>query len=68
MVRTMDRLTALKVGQATRKPSMYADGSGLYLQVTHGGASWIYRYMLKGVAREIWGSARSRSTASRKRT
>jgi hypothetical protein len=25
---------------------MYADGSGLYLQVSEGSASWIYRYML----------------------
>ncbi len=32
---------------------MYADGGGLYLQVTGGGASWIYRYMLKGRAREM---------------
>src|ERR1700674_2010816 len=32
---------------------MYADGGGLYLQVTPGGASWIYRYMLKGRAREM---------------
>jgi integrase len=32
---------------------MYADGGGLYLQVTKGGASWIYRYMLAGRAREM---------------
>jgi integrase len=32
---------------------MYADGGGLYLQVTKGGASWIYRYMLNGRAREM---------------
>jgi integrase len=32
---------------------MYADGGGLYLQVTEGGASWIYRYMLAGRAREM---------------
>lgn len=32
---------------------MYADGGGLYLQVSEGGASWIYRYMLKGLARQM---------------
>lgn len=53
MARTTDRLTALKVAHASRKPGMYADGGGLYLQVSEGGASWIYRYMLKGVAREM---------------
>jgi integrase len=29
------------------------DGNGLYLQVSEGGASWIYRYMLGGRAREM---------------
>jgi integrase len=53
MPRTTDRLSALKVTHAIRKPGMYADGGGLYLQVSNGGASWIYRYMLKGVAREM---------------
>jgi integrase len=47
------RLTALKVTRSVGKPGMYADGSGLYLQVTSGGASWIYRYMLNGRAREM---------------
>jgi integrase len=46
------RLTALKVARAKR-PGMYADGGGLYLQVTEGGASWVYRYMLAGRAREM---------------
>jgi integrase len=53
MARTINRLTTLKVAHAIRKPGMYADGGGLYLQVSEGGASWIYRYMLKGVAREM---------------
>jgi integrase len=52
MTRTTGRLTALKVDKAKR-PGMYADGGGLYLQVTQGGASWIYRYMLAGRAREM---------------
>jgi len=32
---------------------MYPDGGGLYLQVTERGASWIYRFMLNGRAREM---------------
>src|SRR6516164_3757946 len=52
MARTTGRLTALKVRRAQR-PGMYADGDGLYLQVTEGGASWIYRYMLNNHAREM---------------
>src|SRR5262245_6248358 len=52
MVRTTGRLTALKVARAKR-PGMYADGGGLYLQVTEGGASWIYRYMLNGRSHEM---------------
>jgi integrase len=52
MARTTGRLTALKVERA-KEPGMYADGGGLYLQVTEGGASWIYRYMLAGRAREM---------------
>ena len=52
MMRAMGRLTALKVERA-KQPGMYADGGGLYLQVTEGGASWIYRYMLNKRAREM---------------
>jgi integrase len=52
MAQTTGRLTALKVARAKR-PGMYADGSGLYLQVTERGASWVYRYMLAGRAREM---------------
>src|SRR5437868_3894585 len=52
MARTTGRLTALKVEKA-KQSGMYADGGGLYLQITEGGASWIYRYMLGGRAREM---------------
>jgi len=52
VARTTGRLTALRVERA-KTPGMYADGGGLYLQVTTGGASWIYRYMLAGRAREM---------------
>ena len=53
MARVIGRLTALKVSRAI-KHGMYADGGGLYLQVTGTGAkSWIYRYMLRGREREM---------------
>jgi integrase len=55
MART-ERLTALKVARA-KAPGMYADGGGLYLQVTEGtkgiNRSWIYRYTLAGKTREM---------------
>jgi integrase len=51
------RLTALKVAKV-KKPGMYADGAGLYLQVTGDGdskvaKSWIYRFTLRGRSREM---------------
>jgi integrase len=53
MARVIGRLTALKVSRGA-EPGMYADGGGLYLQVTGTGAkSWIYRYMLRGREREM---------------
>jgi integrase len=44
------KLTALAVQRATRR-GLYSDGGGLYLQVTPGGKSWIYRYTLRGKCR-----------------
>jgi len=53
MSRTVSRLSALKVTQM-RRPGMYADGDGLYLQVTSPTArSWIFRYSLSGKKREM---------------
>lgn len=53
MARIVGRFTALQVTRAT-KPGMYPDGGGLYLQVTSAGAkSWIYRFSLRGKAREM---------------
>jgi integrase len=53
LARTIGRLSALKVARVANQPGMYPDGGGLYLQVTAGGASWIFRYMLRGRAREM---------------
>jgi len=57
MPQFVGRLTTLKVVKA-KKPGMYADGAGLYLQVTGDGQesvakSWIFRYTLRGRAREM---------------
>lgn len=47
------RLTALGV-TSKKEPGYYADGGGLYLRVTPSGTkSWMFRYMLRGRAREM---------------
>jgi Arm DNA-binding domain len=57
MAQLIGRLTALKVLKVKR-PGMYADGAGLYLQVTGDGdqriaKSWIFRFTLHGRTREM---------------
>ncbi|OFW00147.1 MAG: integrase [Acidobacteria bacterium RIFCSPLOWO2_12_FULL_59_11] len=53
MARQTQRLSVKGVA-AKRKPGYYADGGGLYLQVSQvGSKSWIFRYMLNGKAREM---------------
>ncbi len=53
MARIIGKLNALKVGRL-KEPGTYADGGGLYLQVTTVGTkSWVYRFMLNGRAREM---------------
>jgi len=53
MAREVDRLTARGV-QTKRTPGYFADGGGLYLQVSKSGAkSWVFCYMLKGKSREM---------------
>ena len=47
------RLSSLKVTRA-REPGMFADGDGLYLQVTRANArSWIFRYFRNGKSHEM---------------
>jgi integrase len=58
MARTTGRLSAKAVEKAKPKhaarPTLYADGGGLYLQVSASGAkSWVYRFMLNGKSREM---------------
>src|SRR5207248_4618317 len=53
MARKIGKLTAIAVSKATKK-GMYADGGGLWLQVSASGSkSWIFRFMLHGRAREM---------------
>lgn len=53
MTRTIGKLTALKVTRLSQS-GMYADGGGLYLQVTGASAkSWIFRYSLASRSREM---------------
>ncbi|WP_186207449.1 tyrosine-type recombinase/integrase [Burkholderia gladioli] len=50
-MRTLNRLTTIQVTRAKR-PGVYSDGGGLYLQVTRTLAkSWLFRYMRQGKAR-----------------
>jgi integrase len=51
MPRTLNKLSTLKIAKTT-KPGLYADGGGLYLQITAAGVkSWLFRYMRAGKAR-----------------
>ena len=51
MAKTVNRLTALKVGKI-KKAGWYPDGMGLYLQVSKTGSkSWVYRYEKVGKER-----------------
>jgi integrase len=53
MAKSIHRLSELKIRRLTA-PGFYADGQGLYLQVTRSSArSWIYRYTLAGKSREM---------------
>jgi integrase len=53
MARLIEKLSPAKV-QKEKKPGLYGDGAGLYLNVgPTGGKSWILRYMLDGKAREM---------------
>ena len=52
-MRSINKLSVASVA-AQRKPGLYADGLGLYLQVSAvGSKSWLFRYMLAGQARKM---------------
>jgi hypothetical protein len=47
-------LTAKKIERALKKPGLYGDGGGLFLQVTPTGSrSWIFRYARAGKSRKM---------------
>ena len=49
----IEKLSALRVAKL-KTPGMYADGGGLYLQITSADAkSWIFRYSRAGRSREM---------------
>src|SRR5579863_3620094 len=53
MGRGLNRLSARKV-VTTTEPGYYADGGGLYMQVSKGKTkSWIYRYTVAGRTRDM---------------
>ena len=53
MKRSIHRLSARTV-ETKRKPGLYGDGGGLYLQVGPSGSkAWLFRFMLRGRAREM---------------
>ena len=57
MTQFINRLTALQVTKV-KKPGLYADGGGLYLQVSGDGEaklarSWIFRYKRRGKVRDM---------------
>jgi integrase len=55
MGRSIERLKALRVErELLKKPGMYGDGGGLWLCVSSPtAASWLFRYQLRGKAREM---------------
>jgi hypothetical protein len=53
VTQTIHRLSAVKV-EHTKARGMYADGGGLYLQVSKTGSrSWIFRFKMNGQTRDM---------------
>lgn len=53
MARQINKLSDRQV-KAEKKPGRFADGNGLYLQVSQSGAkSWLFRFMQDGKSREM---------------
>lgn len=53
MVKSVNKLSPQQI-KSMNKPGRYNDGKGLYLQISiTGSKSWIYRFMIKGNAREM---------------
>src|SRR6202048_5367710 len=53
MTQRIHRLSAVKIANIKQR-GMYADGAGLYLQVSRNGSgSWIFRFKQNGCARDM---------------
>jgi hypothetical protein len=53
MVQKINQLSAVSIA-STKPRGMYADGGGLYLQVSRGGTrSWIFRFKQNGKTRDM---------------
>jgi Arm DNA-binding domain len=53
MPKKVNRLSAVKV-VSTKQPGFYADGGGLYLQITDSGSrSWVFRFKVGGRTRDM---------------
>ncbi len=52
MARTLEKLAPVRVAKI-KKPGMYSDGGGLYLQVTETGRSWIFKFRIGNREREM---------------
>ncbi|HYL89281.1 MAG TPA: Arm DNA-binding domain-containing protein, partial [Burkholderiales bacterium] len=53
MKRSIHKLSARTV-ETKRKPGLYGDGGGLWLQIGPSGSkAWLFRFMLRGRAREM---------------
>ena len=49
-----DRLAAVALPRLAKRPGVHSDGGGLNLKVrSENAASWTYRFMIHGVAREM---------------
>jgi hypothetical protein len=48
----VSKLNSMGVSK-TRTPGLYGDGGGLWLQVTPGGKSWTFRFLIRGKVREM---------------
>src|SRR5579859_996954 len=53
MKRAIHKLSARTI-ETKRKPGLYGDGGGLWLQIGPSGSkAWLFRFMLRGRAREM---------------
>jgi hypothetical protein len=68
MTQKIHQLSAVKVTN-TKQRGMYADGGGLYLQVSENGSrSWIFRFKQNGRSRDMGLDGRQPGDSARDRS